>query len=85
MKISCNHCGQKIEMRSETCPNCSVDRAVQVKQANATGGAIIGALLLSMLIGFVVAGVNGVLLGAGFGLFMAFFAVTLYVFALKAE
>jgi hypothetical protein len=72
-------------MRSETCPNCSADRRAEVKQSNATGGAIIGALLLSMLIGFVVAGVNGILFGAGFGLFIAFVAVTLYVFALKPE
>jgi hypothetical protein len=83
MQIKCNNCRREIEMSSKTCPNCGVDRAAELKHAHAAGAAVVAANLLSILIGFLVAGVDGALCGAGFGMFVAFAAVTLHVAASK--
>jgi hypothetical protein len=83
MKIKCSGCRKEIEMSSKTCPSCGVNRAVELKHAHAAGAVVVAACLMSILIGFLVAGVDGALCGAGFGMFIAFAAVTFHVVASK--
>lgn len=48
-------------MSSKRCPHCGLNRAADLKRANAAGAAGVVACLLSIVIGFLVAGVIGAL------------------------